>query len=86
MQLRYSYGGYAALAGLTYTPELYCCAVDIVGPAHLRTLLQSVPPYWAPMKKMLTLRVGDVEKDDALNRSVSSQCLGLIRGVCLVSV
>ena len=60
--------------------------MDIVGPAHLRTLLQSVPPYWAPMKKMLTLRVGDVEKDDALNRSVSSvvRAVCLVRGVCLV--
>lgn len=66
-----SYGGYATLAGLAYTPDLYCCGVDIVGPAHLRTLLQSIPPYWAPMKKMLTLRVGDVEKDDALNKKCS---------------
>ena len=39
-----SYGGYATLAGLAFTPELYCCGVDIVGPAHLRTLLQSIPP------------------------------------------
>ncbi len=38
-----SYGGYAALAGLAFTPTLYCCAVDIVGPAHLKTLLQSTP-------------------------------------------
>ena len=66
-----SYGGYATLAGLAFTPELYCCGVDIVGPAHLRTLLQSIPPYWAPMKKMLTLRVGDVENDDALNEKCS---------------
>lgn len=41
-----SYGGYATLAGLTFTPELYCCGVDIVGPSHIRTLLQSIPPYW----------------------------------------
>eukprot|EP00283_Hemiselmis_rufescens_P026985 CAMPEP_0173444424 /NCGR_PEP_ID=MMETSP1357-20121228/32161_1 /TAXON_ID=77926 /ORGANISM="Hemiselmis rufescens, Strain PCC563" /LENGTH=639 /DNA_ID=CAMNT_0014410469 /DNA_START=26 /DNA_END=1945 /DNA_ORIENTATION=+ len=66
-----SYGGYATLAGLAFTPEVYCCGVDIVGPAHLRTLLQSVPAYWAPMKKMLTLRVGDVENDDALNQKAS---------------
>ena len=66
-----SYGGYATLAGLAFTPSIYCCGVDIVGPAHLRTLLQSIPPYWAPMKKMLTLRVGDVEKDDEINRKCS---------------
>ena len=45
--------------------------MDIVGPAHLKTLLQSIPPYWAPMKKMLTLRVGDVEQDEALNHKCS---------------
>ncbi len=41
-----SYGGYATLAGLAFTPELYACGVDVVGPSHVRTLLQSVPPYW----------------------------------------
>ena len=44
-----SYGGYAALAGATFTPELYCCAVDIVGPSNLKTLIETIPPYWAPM-------------------------------------
>lgn len=66
-----SYGGYAALAGLVYTPTLYACAVDLVGPAHVRTLFESIPPYWAPMKKQLVRRVGDVEADDALNRRIS---------------
>eukprot|EP00293_Proteomonas_sulcata_P014464 CAMPEP_0184308296 /NCGR_PEP_ID=MMETSP1049-20130417/16785_1 /TAXON_ID=77928 /ORGANISM="Proteomonas sulcata, Strain CCMP704" /LENGTH=283 /DNA_ID=CAMNT_0026620949 /DNA_START=182 /DNA_END=1033 /DNA_ORIENTATION=- len=66
-----SYGGYATLAGLAFTPSVYACGVDIVGPAHLKTLLESVPPYWAPMKKMLTLRVGNVEEDDELNRALS---------------
>jgi hypothetical protein len=45
---------------------VFCCGVDIVGPAHLRTLLESVPAYWAPMKKMLALRVGDVEESPSL--------------------
>ena len=66
-----SYGGYATLAGLTFTPKLYACGVDIVGPSNLRTLLQSIPPYWAPMKKMLTLRIGPVEANKAFNKKVS---------------
>ena len=66
-----SYGGYAVLAGLTFTPELYACGVDIVGPSHIKTLFESIPPYWAPMKKEMVLRVGDVEQDAALNRRIS---------------
>ena len=58
-----SYGGYAALAGATFTPDLYCCAVDIVGPSNLITLIKSVPPYWAPLIAQFHRRVGDPEKD-----------------------
>ena len=58
-----SYGGYAALAGAAFTPDLYCCAVDIVGPSNLITLIESIPPYWAPMIAMFRQRVGDPEKD-----------------------
>lgn len=66
-----SYGGYAALAGLAFTPELYACGVDIVGPSNLKTLLESIPPYWAPVKKDFVLRMGDVERDEELNRRLS---------------
>jgi len=66
-----SYGGYAALAGLTFTPDLYTCGVDIVGPSNIKTLFESIPPYWAPAKKELVLRVGDVENDPALNERIS---------------
>jgi dipeptidyl aminopeptidase/acylaminoacyl peptidase len=66
-----SYGGYATLAGLTFTPELYRCGVDIVGPSNIKTLLEAIPPYWAPLKKMFTLRVGDVEQDEDLNKKIS---------------
>ncbi len=66
-----SYGGYATLAGLAFTPELYACGVDIVGPSNLRTLFESIPPYWAPMKKELLLRVGEVETDPTLNEAIS---------------
>jgi dipeptidyl aminopeptidase/acylaminoacyl peptidase len=58
-----SYGGYAALAGATFTPDIYRCAVDIVGPSNLITLIQSVPPYWAPVIAQFHQRVGDPEKD-----------------------
>jgi dipeptidyl aminopeptidase/acylaminoacyl peptidase len=54
-----SYGGYAALVGLTFTPETFACGVDIVGPSNLITLLESVPPYWEPTINLLTSRVGD---------------------------
>jgi len=66
-----SYGGYATLAGLCFTPEVYSCGVDIVGPAHIKTLFESIPPYWAPMKRQLVKRVGDVEEDEELNRRIS---------------
>jgi dipeptidyl aminopeptidase/acylaminoacyl peptidase len=60
-----SYGGYAALAGATFTPDLYCCAVDIVGPSSLKTLIETVPPYWAPMISQFHRRVGDPAVDEA---------------------
>jgi dipeptidyl aminopeptidase/acylaminoacyl peptidase len=58
-----SYGGYAALAGATFTPELYRCAVDIVGPSNLKTLIETIPPYWAPMIAQFHRRVGDPATD-----------------------
>jgi dipeptidyl aminopeptidase/acylaminoacyl peptidase len=54
-----SYGGYATLVGLTFTPELFACGVDICGPSNLVTLLNSIPPYWAPMIELFKKRVGD---------------------------
>jgi len=59
-----SYGGYATLVGLTFTPEKFACGVDIVGPSNLITLLDSIPPYWEPMKKLFTSRVGDPETEE----------------------
>ena len=58
-----SYGGYAALVGATVTPDLFQCAVDIVGPSNLITLIKSVPPYWEPMIATFHKRVGHPEKD-----------------------
>lgn len=54
-----SYGGYATLVGLTFTPETFACGVDIVGPSNLVTLLESIPPYWQPQVALWATRVGD---------------------------
>ncbi len=54
-----SYGGYATLVGLSMTPDVFACGVDIVGPSNIVTLLKTVPPYWAPMVQMFKDRVGD---------------------------
>jgi dipeptidyl aminopeptidase/acylaminoacyl peptidase len=66
-----SYGGYAALVGATFTPDVFACAVDIVGPSNLVTMLRSMPPYWAPLGKMFALRVGDVTKEQEFLKSRS---------------
>ena len=58
-----SYGGYAALAGVTFTPDLYCCAVDIVGPSNLKTLIETIPPYWQPQVALFHQRVGNPETE-----------------------
>ncbi len=54
-----SYGGYATLAGVAFTPDLYAAAVSIVGPSNLITLLDSIPPYWEPVRKLFYQRMGD---------------------------
>ena len=54
-----SYGGYATLVGLTFTPELFACGVDICGPSNLVTFMNSIPPYWVPMIELFKKRVGD---------------------------
>lgn len=54
-----SYGGYAALVGLTFTPDVFACGISIVGPSNLVTLLESIPPYWAPQVELFATRVGD---------------------------
>ena len=59
-----SYGGYAVLAGLSLSPEVFACGVDIVGPSNLITLLQSVPPYWKPEIEQWTKRVGDYRTEE----------------------
>ena len=58
-----SYGGYAALVGATFTPDVFCCAVDVVGPSNLQTLIESIPPYWAPIVAQFHERVGNPETE-----------------------
>ncbi len=66
-----SYGGYAALVGATFTPDVFCCAVDMVGPSNLITFLNSIPPYWETMREMLHRRVGNPETEEEFLRSRS---------------
>jgi dipeptidyl aminopeptidase/acylaminoacyl peptidase len=58
-----SYGGYAALVGATFTPDVFRCAVDVVGPSNLKTLIESIPPYWAPVVAQFHERVGNPETE-----------------------
>ncbi len=67
-----SYGGYAALTGATFTPDNFVCAVDLVGPSNLITFLNTIPPYWEPMKKYLYEHVGNPETDEDFLKSRSS--------------
>ena len=66
-----SYGGYATLAGLTFTPDLYACGVDYVGVSSLFTFMESIPPYWELYRNMLYEMVGHPEKDKDLLASSS---------------
>ncbi len=66
-----SYGGYAVLAGLAYTPDLYACGVDYVGVSNLFTFMKSIPPYWEPYLHMIYEMVGNPEEDKELMESAS---------------
>jgi dipeptidyl aminopeptidase/acylaminoacyl peptidase len=59
-----SYGGYATLAGVAFTPNLYRAAVDIVGPSNLLTLLAAIPPYWEAGRKIMYARMADPQTPD----------------------
>jgi len=66
-----SYGGYATLAGVTFTPDLYAAAVDYVGVSNLFTFMNTIPPYWKPMLDMMYEMVGDPVKDSVLMKEAS---------------
>ncbi len=66
-----SYGGYATLAGLAFTPDLYACGVDYVGVSNLFTFMKSIPLYWKPFLEMMYEMVGNPDKDVELLREAS---------------
>ncbi len=66
-----SYGGYATLVGVTFTPDIFCCAVDIVGPSNLITWINSLPPYWSSMKALLYERIGNPDTEEEFLKSRS---------------
>lgn len=66
-----SYGGYAALVGATFTPDAFCCAVDIVGPSNLLTFINSIPPYWSTYLEVFYNRLGNPATDEEFLRERS---------------
>lgn len=66
-----SYGGYAALVGATFTPDLFTCAIDIVGPSNLLSFIEAIPPYWKPNLRQFQRRVGDPVTEAEFLRSRS---------------
>ena len=66
-----SYGGYATLSGLTFTPDLYACGIDYVGVSNLFTFMNTIPPYWKPYLEMMYEMVGNPDTDEELLRSAS---------------
>jgi dipeptidyl aminopeptidase/acylaminoacyl peptidase len=66
-----SYGGYATLVGVAFTPDEFACGVDIVGPSNLVTLIRSIPPYWIPLKAIFDKRLGKVDSDEEFLKSRS---------------
>jgi dipeptidyl aminopeptidase/acylaminoacyl peptidase len=66
-----SYGGYAVLAGLAFTPDLYACGVEECGPSNIKTMLESIPSFFAPLKGLFIEIFGDAENDEEYNRRVS---------------
>jgi len=77
-----SYGGYATLAGLTLTPEVFACGVDIVGPSNLLTLIASVPPYWMPVLQMFRDRIGDFGTEEGRQMLTERSPLTHVRNIC----
>lgn len=66
-----SYGGYAVLAGLAFTPDVYACGVDYVGVSNIFTLIKTIPPYWKPLMAEFYEKVGNPEQDEVLLREIS---------------
>jgi dipeptidyl aminopeptidase/acylaminoacyl peptidase len=67
-----SYGGYATLAGITLTPDVYACAIDYVGVSNLFTFMDTIPPYWAPYLAMLHEMVGNPNDEEDRKRMTAT--------------
>ena len=66
-----SYGGYATLAGLCFTPNLYACGIDYVGVSNLLTFMNTIPPYWKPLQQMMYEQIGNPETEKAMLEAYS---------------
>ncbi|MGQ9597599.1 MAG: alpha/beta hydrolase family protein [Thermoproteota archaeon] len=77
-----SYGGYATLVGMTFTPEKFTCGVDIVGPSNLVTLLETIPPYWEPEIALFVTRVGDYKSEEGRAFLTSRSPLTYAHRIC----
>jgi len=66
-----SYGGYATLVGLTFTPDVFVAGVDLVGISNIVTMFKTMPPYWTPLKALFVRRIGDPEKEEEFLKSRS---------------
>ena len=73
-----SYGGYATLVGMTFTPEVFACGVDIVGPSNLLTLIESIPAYWQPQLDLWASRVGDPRTEEGKELLISRSPLSYV--------
>jgi dipeptidyl aminopeptidase/acylaminoacyl peptidase len=76
-----SYGGYATLVGLTFTPETFACGVDIVGPSNILTLLNTVPAYWKPAIQIFKDRVGDWTTEEGKKELVARSPLSRVQDI-----
>lgn len=77
-----SYGGYATLVGLTFTPDTFACGVDIVGPSNLKTLMESFPAYWRPiLEGTFYKHIGDPSKPEDLKRMMAQSPISRVDAI-----
>ena len=77
-----SYGGYATLVGLTFTPDKFACGVDIVGPSNLKTLMESFPPYWRPiLEGTFYKHIGDPTKPEDVKRMMAQSPISRVDAI-----
>ncbi|KAJ3400377.1 hypothetical protein HDU80_007008 [Chytriomyces hyalinus] len=78
-----SYGGFASLVGVTFTPEYFACSVSIVGISNIATLLDSIPAYWGPIRSMLTTRIGaDTDTEEGRAFLLSRSPISRVDSIC----